>query len=320
MKPSGKTSLGYLFALFTVVVWGATFIASKQLLAFYTPARIMLMRFILAYIALWVIRPRPLKLPRKLELRFAALGLLGCSVYFLTENTALLHTTAANVSIIVSAAPILTAVIAHFNTDEKLHRNTLLGFLTAFSGVVLVVFNGAFVLRVSPKGDILALLSACCWAAYSVLLRNMPPELDPILVTRRTMLWGLITAVPMAIPGGPFSLAPLAAPLPLFDLLFLGLIGSALCYVLWGRAFAILGVVPTNNCLYLIPFVTIAVAGLTLKEPVSPAAIAGAGLITAGVVLAQRRRAPGGAVREESPGASPDEPPEAFLEELSEEV
>ena len=318
MNPSRKTTLGYLFALFTVLVWGATFIASKQLLAFYTPARIMLMRFILAYIALWIIRPRPLLLPWKTELRFAALGIAGCSVYFLTENTALLHTTAANVSIIVSAAPILTALIAHFATDEKLHRNTLLGFLTAFSGVVLVVFNGAFVLRVSPKGDILALLSACCWAAYSVMLRKMPPELDPILVTRRTMLWGLITAVPMAIPGGAFSLAPLAAPLPLFDILFLGLIGSALCYVLWGKAFTLLGVVPTNNCLYLIPFVTIVMAGLTLKEPISPAAVAGAGLITAGVILAQRRKA---AAPSQEEGEALLQPPwDALLEDVSEEA
>lgn len=320
MKPSKTTLLGYLFALFTVLVWGATFIASKQLLAFYTPARIMLMRFVLACAALWIIRPRPLRLTWKLELRFAALGVAGCSVYFLTENTALLHTTAANVSILVSAAPILTAVFAHFATDEKLHRNTLLGFLTAFSGVVLVVFNGAFVLHVSPRGDILALLSACCWATYSVLLRNMPPELDPILVTRRTMFWGLITAVPMAIPGGAFSLKPLLSPLPAFNLLFLGLIGSALCYVLWGRAFAALGVVATNNCLYMIPFVTIVLAGLLLKEPVSPAAVAGAGLITAGVVLAQRLREPAGAVRGEAPGASPAGEAEAPKAEASEEA
>lgn len=117
MKLSKRTSLGYFFALFTVVVWGTTFIASKQLLTAYTPARIMLMRFVLAYIALWMIRPRPLKLPWRSELRFAALGLAGCSLYFLTENTALLHTTAANVSIIVSAAPIFTAILAHFTTD-----------------------------------------------------------------------------------------------------------------------------------------------------------------------------------------------------------
>ena len=289
MKTPKPSPLGYFYALFTVVVWGATFIASKQLLTAYTPARIMLMRFILAYIALWIIRPRPLKLPGKTELRFVALGISGCSLYFLTENTALLYTTAANVSIIVSVAPIFTAILAHFLLDEKFHRNTLLGFLVAFCGVVLVVCNGAFVLHLSPAGDILALLAACCWAVYSVLLRKTTGDLDPILVTRRTMLWGLLTAIPMSIPGGTFTLAPLSSPLLAFSLLFLGLIGSALCYVLWAKAFQYMGVVSTNNCIYLIPFVTIVAAHFTLKEPITWTALLGAGLITAGVVLAQKR-------------------------------
>ena len=299
MKATKQTSLGYFFALFTVVVWGTTFVASKQLLAVYTPARIMLMRFVLAYLALWIIRPRPLKLPWKTELRFLVLDVSGCSLYFLTENTALLYTTAANVSIIVSAAPIFTAILAHFMIDEKFHRNTLFGFLVAFAGVVLVVCNGAFVLHLSPTGDLLALLAACCWAVYSVLLRRTAADLDPILVTRRTMLWGMITAIPMSIPGGAFTLSPLSSPLLAFDLLFLGLIGSALCYVLWAKAFTLLGVVPTNNCIYLIPFVTIVAAHFTLKEPISAAAILGAGLITAGVVLAQRRKIDDGAPKAE---------------------
>lgn len=282
--------VGYCFALFTVVVWGSTFIASKQLLTYYTPARIMLMRFVLAYAGLWIIRPKRLKLSRKQELQFVLLGIAGCSIYFMTENTALLYTTAANVSIIVSSAPIFTAILAHFTSEEKFHINTFWGFLAAFSGVVLVVFNGAFVLRLNPAGDLLALGAALCWAVYSVTLRRVSVGMDPILVTRRTMLWGIVTAFPMAIPGGAFTLAPLASPLLAFDILFLGLAGSALCYVLWNRAFSLLGVVRTNNCIYLVPFVTIVAAHFTLNEPLTPASIAGALLITAGVVIAQRQK------------------------------
>lgn len=289
MKQIGNRPLGYFFALFTVVVWGATFIASKQLLAEYTPARIMLMRFVLAYVGLWLIRPRRLQLTGRQELQFLLLGITGCSVYFMTENSALLYTTAANVSILVSAAPILTALLAHFTAEERFRANTLWGFLAAFSGVVLVVFNGAFVLRLNPMGDLLALSAAVCWAVYSISLRRTAAGMDPILVTRRTLLWGIVTAIPMAIPGGPFTLAPLAeSPVLAFDLLFLGLVGSALCYVLWNRAFGLLGVVQTNNCIYLIPFVTMVAAHFVLGESITIAAFGGAALITAGVVIAQR--------------------------------
>ena len=78
---------GYCFAAFTVVVWGSTFISSKVLLEFYTPAQIMLTRFILAYCALWLLRPKRLVLTMKQEGVFFLLGLLGLSLIHISEPT-----------------------------------------------------------------------------------------------------------------------------------------------------------------------------------------------------------------------------------------
>lgn len=280
---------GYCFAAFTVVVWGSTFISSKVLLEFYTPAQIMLTRFILAYCALWLLRPRRLALTLKQEGVFFLLGLLGCTAYFYTENTALSYTLASNVSIIVDAAPIFTAILAHFAGEERFRASTLAGFLVAFSGVILVVCNGTFVLKLNPKGDLLALAAAVCWAIYSVLLRRASRGLDSILVTRRTMFWGIVTALPLvAAEGVPYPMAPLMTASGIANFLFLGLVGSALCFVLWNKAFRILGVVTTNTFIYLMPFITIVAARIFLDEPISPLALLGAVLITAGVVLSQR--------------------------------
>lgn len=280
---------GYCFAAFTVVVWGSTFISSKVLLEFYTPAQIMLTRFILAYCALWLLRPKRLALTLKQEVVFFLLGLLGCTAYFYTENTALSYTLASNVSIIVAAAPIFTAILAHFAGEEHFRASTLAGFLVAFSGVILVVCNGTFVLKLNPKGDLLALAAAVCWAIYSVLLRRASRGLDSILVTRRTMFWGIVTALPLvAAEGVPYPMAPLMTASGIANFLFLGLVGSALCFVLWNKAFRILGVVTTNTFIYLMPFITIVAARIFLAEPISPLALLGAVLITAGVVLSQR--------------------------------
>ena len=280
---------GWLCAAFTITVWGSTFISSKKLLGLYSPAQIMLTRFLLAYCALWLLRPRRLPLTWKRELGFLLLGLFGCSLYFYTENTALTYTLASNVSIIVAAAPILTAVLAHFAGEERFRRGTLWGFLVAFTGVVLVVCNGTFVLRLNPRGDFLALGAAACWAVYSVLMRKLGQELDPILVTRRTLFWGILTALPLVLLDGKnYPAAPLLTPAVAGNFLFLGLIGSGLCYVLWNKAFQLLGVVATNNFIYLNPFITIVVARLFLDEPISPLALLGAVLITVGVVVSQR--------------------------------
>lgn len=285
-----KKLLGYLFAAFTITVWGSTFISSKKLLQFYTPAQIMVTRFLLAYCALSLLRPRCLKLSRREEAVFLLLGLTGCSLYFYTENTALTYTLASNVSIILAAAPILTAILAHFAGEERFQRSTLLGFLLAFTGVVLVVCNGTFVLKLNPRGDLLALGAASCWAVYSVLLQRLSQGLDPILITRRTLFWGIVTAGPILLTEGvPYPTAPLTEPVVFGNFLFLGLIGSGLCYVLWNKAFRLLGVVATNNFIYLNPFVTIVTAWFFLQEPISPIALLGAVLITVGVVVTQRR-------------------------------
>ena len=279
---------GWLFAAFTITVWGSTFISSKKLLGLYSPSQIMVTRFFLAYCALWLLRPRKLTLSRRQELGFLLLGLFGCSLYFYTENTALTYTLASNVSIIVAAAPIFTAILAHLAGEERFRRNTLWGFLVAFTGVVLVVCNGTFVLKLNPKGDLLALGAAACWAVYSVLVRKLGQGVDPILLTRRTLFWGILTALPMVLlEGKPYPTAPLLTPVIAGNFLFLGLVGSGLCYVLWNKAFRLLGVVATNNFIYLTPFVTIVTARLFLDEPISPLALLGAVLITIGVVASQ---------------------------------
>ena len=283
--------LGYLFAVFTITVWGSTFISSKVLLQYFTPAQIMLTRFLLAYGALWLLRPKKLELTAKQEILFFLLGLSGCSVYFYTENTALVYTLASNVSIIVAAAPIFTAILAHFSGVERFRRSTLWGFLVAFSGVILVVFNGTFVLKLNPLGDLLALAAALCWAIYSVLLRSGATGMNSLLVTRRTLFWGILSAIPMVLmEGAPYSFHMLLSPTVAGNFLFLGLIGSGLCFVLWNLAFYHLGIVTTNTFIYVQPFITIVVGWLFLSEPISPLALLGAVLITVGVVVSQHKK------------------------------
>ena len=90
---------GHLFALFTTLVWGSCFVLTKVMLNAFTPIQIIPLRMGLAYLALWALRPKTLKLPWKDELMFILIGITGGSVYFFLQNTAAAHTSAANVSI-----------------------------------------------------------------------------------------------------------------------------------------------------------------------------------------------------------------------------
>lgn len=292
MSTTQKT-LGHVFALFTIVVWGSCYVLTKNLLAAgYTAIQIIPLRMALAYVALLVMRPKFLRLPLKDELMFVLIGITGGSFYFFLQNTALTYTYAANVSIIVSLSPIFTVMLAQLfsRTNEKLGRFVYIGSLVAIAGVVLVVLNGSLNFHLSPLGDVLALAAAVAWAVYSILIKKYTERYDNFIVTRRVMLWAFLTAIPlMLLTDGMPDLTPLfTQPKVLLSWLFLAVFGNAVCFAIWNIAFQRLGVVVTNNYLYASPFVTLVVGWLLLDESISVMGIVGAVLITVGVFLTQK--------------------------------
>jgi drug/metabolite transporter (DMT)-like permease len=105
------------------------------------------------------------------ELTTFALGVLGGSLYFLTENMALVYSTASNVAILLSSCPLLTALLLSiFYKSERLSKKQIFGSLLAFLGMVMVVLNGQLILHLNPRGDALAIGAAVCWAFYSLLM------------------------------------------------------------------------------------------------------------------------------------------------------
>ena len=229
-----KQTAGHLMALVCMLVWGSTFIVSKELMSFLQPVQLMLLRFTMAYATLWVIHPR-WYLRWKEEWRFFLMALFANTLYYWAENTAITLTQTTNVSILVSTSPIMTAlVLAALHKEDRLTRQQAIGFGIAFSGVVLVVCNGAVALHIQPLGDLLALCAAASWSAYGILLRRWGDAYDSFLITRKLMFYGILTTLPMALScGTPMDFASLFQWQSGLRLIYLGLIGSALCHLLW---------------------------------------------------------------------------------------
>lgn len=286
-----RHTLGHLAALFTIVNWGTTFIATKLLLRGFTPVEILVYRFILGLLVLYVLCPKLLRgTSLKEELTFAAAGLTGGCLYFLLENIALTYTGAANVGIIISTSPIFTALFAWWAGKEK--RPSLrffVGFLIALAGIALISLNGASNVATDWRGDVLALVAAALWGVYSMLVQRVDRFGYNILqTTRRTFLYGLLFMIPAAM-GMDFSweLSRLTNPAYLGNLLYLGIGASALCFVSWGIAVTRLGPVKTSVYLYLSPVITMVCSVIVLNEPLTGASLIGAGLTLVGLVVSQ---------------------------------
>lgn len=110
------------------------------------------------------------------------------------------------------------------------------------------------------------------------------------MVTRRFFFWGLVGMIPcLPLTGFSPDWAFLSQPVPLANLLFLGLGASAACYAMWNAALKRLGPVTTMTYQYLVPVVTIAIAVTALGEPFTPAIAAGAALAICGLAISQSR-------------------------------
>ena len=305
------TTLKYHFVAFLIVsIWGSTFVFTKMLLlAGLSPAQIFTLRFIIAYVLLLgysLLRGKKGRKNNRFrwfseswrdELLMVALGIAGGSLYFLTENSAMIYTTTTNTSLIVSLSPLVAAtLISIFYQSQRLNSVQAMGTLMAAVGVVIVVLNGRFVLHLSPLGDSLAFGAALCWGFYSLLMIPANKKYDVVFITRKVFFYGLLSLMPYYIlrpSEASIFMSPSTFLTPLstvLNLLFLGCVASMLCFVAWNWALKKLGAVVATNYVYFNPVVTIFFAWWLLHEHITLWFLLGTAFILLGMYLADRRK------------------------------
>lgn len=307
MKSALSDRLFYhLLAFAVVALWGVTFICTKVLIgAGLLPAQIFAIRFVIAYAGIWILCLRK-KDTRRLfafnlrdELLLVFLGISGGSIYFLTENTALAHTQACNVSFIVCIAPLITATLTLLS--KKFLHGTLVdgledvrgrwpliaGTVLAIGGMATVIFDGQ-ALNVSARGDLLAFGAAACWGLYSMFMSQITAKYGSLFATRKVFFYGLVTIIPFLI-GKSLDHSILARPVVWGNLLFLSLVASLACFILWNKVMSKLGNVTSTNYVYLNPFFTTIAAVLFLGESLTLQSSLGCTAIISGVILGSLR-------------------------------
>ncbi len=287
-----NNTMGHLASLLTITIWGTTFISTKILLVDFQPIEILLLRFVMGLIALVLVYPHRLRgTSKSQELVFASAGLCGVCLYYLLENIALTYTMASNVGVITSAAPFFTALLSHlFLKEEKPKANFLIGFAVAMAGIFLISFNGSK-LELNPTGDLLALFAAFIWACYSVLTKKISGYgYHTILITRRIFCYGIMFMLPtLFLFDFQLELTRFTNPVYLFNIIFLGLGASALCFVTWNFAVKVLGAVKTSVYIYMVPVITVITSVAILHEKITVLATVGTVLTMAGLLLSESK-------------------------------
>jgi drug/metabolite transporter (DMT)-like permease len=290
-----KNIQAFFKAAFAVVVWGASFIATKVALRDVSPVTVVWLRFTLGVVILGiaVASRKQFALPGGKDLAyFALLGFLGITFHQWLQSNGLVTAQATSTAWIVATTPIFIAILGWLILKEKLRWLQALGIVLAFVGVLLVVTNGNLASLVTghfgEPGDLLIMISAPNWAIFSILsrygLRRHPAALMILYVMG--LGWVFTSILFFSGPGvAQVSQLTLKGWL---GVVFLGVFCSGLAYIFWYDALQALPASQVGVFLYIEPLVTVMVAAAVLGEPLLLASLLGGAIILFGVWLVNR--------------------------------
>jgi drug/metabolite transporter (DMT)-like permease len=254
----------------------------------YGPGELALLRFgtASAVLALYALATR-MRLPDRSDLPGIGLaGFLGISVYHVALNFGEVTVQAGAACLLISAAPVFTALLSVVFLQERLTRIGWAGILLAFTGVALLALSGGGGFHFTP-GALLILLSAVVAATFSILSKKRLRRHSALEFTSYTIWAGTIPML-VFLPGllQRFHTAALPATLAV---VYLGIFPAAIAYVLWNYALSRMPVSLLSSFLYLSPVLASFIAWIWLGEIPTGLTVLGGGIAILGVILVQTR-------------------------------
>lgn len=281
--------LFYWKPLTAVVVWGASFIATKIALEELAPLSIIFLRLILASIFLAVLAVysnKKFTISWKNHGSIFILALIA-AFHLWIQVTGMQYTTAANTGWIIGTAPIFMAIVGFVVFKESLSPIRIFGILLAFFGLLTLMSKGDFssIDFLSNQGDFLILASAFTWSIYSAVNKKISLSYSPLLTVLFLFVMMAIIISPFSITADAIQSAKTLSAKGCIAILFLGIFCSGIAYVLWAQALKEMDSVKVGAFLYFEPFVTVFAAWILLKEEITFMMILSGIIISIGVLL-----------------------------------
>jgi len=285
----------YLEALFTVTVWGASFIATKVALRDISPVNLVWLRFGIGMVILGLatFARRQFAWPARSELGyFALLGFLGIAFHQWLQSTGLLTAQATTTAWIIASTPIFMALLGWSFLKEKLAKLQVAGIALATLGVLVVVTKGDLSSLAAGKfgtpGDFLILISAPNWAVFSALSRRGLQQHPATRMMLYVMSFGWLFSTLLLFTGPGIAEIGRLTRDGWLAIIFLGVFVSGMAYIAWYDALQAIPASQVGAFLYLEPLVAVAVAAVVLGEPLLLASLLGGGTILLGVWMVNR--------------------------------
>ena len=282
----------YFSLVFTMLLWGGTFIAGRILADSVTPVDSAFLRFFIASTALIpVVLFTEKKLtvpPVKCWIPLLLLGMTGIFAYNICFFYGLQHITAGRAALIIASTPLAITLFAAIFLEEKITPFKLLGVFCCLTGAILVISNGhpqrLFAGGFGP-GEKALLGCVASWTTYSLVGRQVLKTMTPLTSVLYSSIIGTVLLAIPAMQHGVMSQLPDISGLNWFSLSYLGIGGTAMGFSLYYQAIHKIGAARTGIFINLVPVFSVLLSWLILEEAIKPIVIIGGLLILSGVSL-----------------------------------
>ena len=285
-------------ALAAVIFWGFSFIAIKVALREVHPFTLLTLRYAIGVLLLLSFQLSKDKTFFKIFscrdwVYIFILAAVGVSGLGLLQAYGLLYTTAINTGWIIAINPILITLSARLFLGETITIRKMLGIVSGFCGVFLIISKGIFSLSlfgfVSTFGDLLVLASALAWTGFTIGGKGFITRFPSLATVTTIMLSGCLIVLPLSLLKGEWNNLIHLSLTAWIGILFLGVFCSGLGYLFWYSALKKRDSGVVGMYLYLEPFATLIGAYLLLGEEIRWITMMGGGMILCGVFLATHK-------------------------------
>ncbi|NKN37511.1 EamA family transporter [Agrobacterium sp. a22-2] len=287
MKINSDYALTVAVTALAPAIWGSTYIVTTHLLPAGYPLTVAMLRALPAGLLL-------LLLVRQLPAghwwpRVFVLGALNFTLFWAMLFVSAYRLPGGVAATVGAVQPLIVIGLSRLVLNTAIRPLAVIAGLAGLSGVALLVLTPRAAL--DPVGVAAGLAGAGFMAAGTVLTRHWKPPISNLAFTAWQMTAGGLLLVPLALllepPLPALSLANVAG------LLYLGLIGGALTYILWFRGLARIEPSAAASLGFLSPLVASLLGLLLLGQDLSLLQAAGFVAVLGSVWFAQRIGKPG---------------------------
>lgn len=283
---NGTLSYYYLASTGAVVLWSASFIATKLAYETFAPIQLAAVRTLFAVILFWFMRKitsNNEQIQKEDRMRIALSGFLGITLYFAIENIGVSMTSSSNSALIVASFPAVTTLLEFFIYHSKPNVKKVLGIILAIIGVAVLTQINVDGNSKSMLGNIILIGAGIVWAFYNFITRDLTNKYSAMTLTYYQMLAGFIFFLPFVIIEGKTWRMPTMTSAS--ALIYLSVGCSIVAFLLYNLGLRKLSASISVSLMNLVPVLGLIFSILILHERVSTVQILGGVIVIIGVIL-----------------------------------